>query len=66
MEPVYMKATISAGWVCALTVVALVGHLTFSGSLLLATLAVVPPIVLMRYWKAPVETLSQSIQGVLR
>jgi hypothetical protein len=66
MKPKYMKATISAVWVCALCAVALFGHLTFSAWVLLVAFAVLPPLVVMRYWRDPVQTTSQSIQEVLR
>jgi len=66
MQPKYMKATISAVWVCALCAVALFGHFTFSAWVLLVAFAVLPPLVVMRLWKDPVQTTSQSIQEVLR
>jgi hypothetical protein len=66
MQPQYMKAAISAVWVCALCVVALFGHFTFSAWVLLVAFAVVPPLVVMRFWRDPVQTTSQSIQEVLR
>jgi hypothetical protein len=66
MQPKYMKAMISAVWVCALCAVALVGHFTFSAWVLLVAFAVVPPLVVMRYWRDLVRTTSQSIQEVLR
>ena len=66
MEPKYLKAAFSAVWVCALCAVALYGHFTFSSWALLLALAVIPPLVVMRYWRDPVQTTSQSIQDVLR
>jgi hypothetical protein len=66
METMYLKTTIATGWMCALCAVALVGHFTSGGLILLVALSVVPPIVVLRYWTAPVETLSQSIREVLR
>jgi hypothetical protein len=66
MQPKYMKPTISAVWVCALCAVALFGHFTFSAWVLLVAFAVFPPLVVMRYWRDPVQTTSQSIQEVLR
>jgi hypothetical protein len=66
MQPKYMKATISAVWVCALCAGALLGHFTFSAWALLVAFAVIPPFVVMRYWREPVQTTSQSIQEVLR
>ena len=66
MQPKYMKATISAVWVCALCAVALYGDFTFSAWVLLLAFAVVPPLVVMRYWREPVQTTSESIQKALR
>ena len=66
MQQNYMKATISAVWVCALCAVALFGHFTFSAWVLLLAFAVVPPLVVMRYWREPVQTTSESIQKALR
>ena len=66
MQPKYMKATISVVWVCALFAGALFRHFTFSAWALLVAFAVIPPLVVMRYWREPVETTSQRIQEVLR
>ena len=66
MQPKYMKATISAVWVFLLCAVALYGDFTFSAWALLLAFAVVPPLVVMRYWREPVQTTSQSIQKALR
>ena len=66
MQLKYTKATISAVWVCALCAGALLGHLTFSAWALLVAFAVIPPFVVMQYWRQPVQTTSQSIQEVLR
>ena len=61
-----MQASISAIWVCALCGAALVGHFTFSAWALIVACAVIPPLVVFRYWREPVQTTSQSIQEVLR
>jgi len=45
---------------------ALFEHLTFSAWALLVAFAVIPPFVVMQYWREPVQTTSQSIQEVLR
>jgi hypothetical protein len=66
MQPKYMKATISVVWVGALCAGALFGHFTFSAWALLVAFAVIPPLVVMRYWREPVQTTSQRIQEVLR
>jgi hypothetical protein len=52
--------------VCALCAGALLKDFTFSAWALLVAFAVIPPFVLMRYWREPVQTTSQSIQEVLR
>ena len=66
MQPKYMKVTVSIGWVIALAAVAFFGHFTSSALILLAILAVVAPLVLMWFWRPPVQTTSQRIQDVLR
>jgi hypothetical protein len=66
MRPKYLKAAIFAVWVCAVCAVALFGHVIFSAWAFFVALAVLPPLVVMRYWRAPVQTVSQSIQEVLR
>jgi len=66
MQPKYMKGAISAVWVWALCAVALFGHFTFSAWVLLVAFAVLPPLVVMRFWRDPIQTTSQSIQEVLR
>jgi hypothetical protein len=66
MQPTYMKATVSAAWVGALAAIAFFGDFTSSALVLLAVLAVLGPLVLMWFWRPPVQTTSQSIQDVLR
>jgi hypothetical protein len=66
MQPKFMKPALSALWVCALCAMAFYAHLTFSAWALVVAFAVIPPLVVMRYWKEPVQTTSQSIQEVLR
>jgi hypothetical protein len=66
MQPIYMKATVSGAWVGALAAIAFFGDFTASALLLLAVLAVLGPLVLMWFWRPPVQTTSQSIQDALR
>ena len=62
-----IKATIAALWVFAMGTAALVANVTsFSSWLVLVGCAIVPPIVMMRYWNRPEQSMSQSIQQVLR
>jgi hypothetical protein len=66
MQPTYIKAAVSAAWVGALAAIAFLGDFTSSALLLLTVLAVVGPLVLMWFWRPPMQTTSQSIQDVLR
>jgi len=62
-----IKATIAALWVFAMGTAALVANVTsFSSWLVLAGCAIVPPFVMMRYWNPPDQTMSETIQKVLR
>ena len=62
-----IKVLAVAAWVLAIGAVALlVGVTSTSGWLVLAALAIVPPLVAMRFWKQPDQTMSQSIQEALR
>ena len=62
-----IKATIAALWVFAMGTAALVADVTsFSSWLVFAGCAIVPPFVMMRYWNSPDQSMSQSIQQVLR
>lgn len=62
-----IKVLAVAAWVLVIGAVALlVGVTSTSGWLALAALAIVPPLVAMRFWKRPDQTMSQSIQEALR
>jgi hypothetical protein len=62
-----IKAAVVALWVFAMGTAALVADVTsFSSWLVLAGCAIVPAFVMMRYWNSPDQTMSQSIQQVLR
>jgi hypothetical protein len=62
-----IKAMTAALWVFAMGTAALVADVTsFSSWLVLAGCAIVPPFVMMRYWNSPDQTVSESIQQVLR
>jgi hypothetical protein len=66
MQPKHVKIALSAVWVCALCAVAFYGHFTFSAWAPVVAFAVIPPLVVMRYWREPVQTTSERIQDVLR
>ena len=63
----YMKAIIAAVWVLAVCAAGLAGHVTVSSSwTVLVLCAVVPPLIMVRYWKQPPQSMSESIHEVLR
>ena len=62
-----IKVLTVTAWVLAIGAAGLLaGIASSSGWLALAALAIVPPIVAMRFWKRPDQTMSQSIQEALR
>ena len=67
MNRVSIKAVIAMLWVVAVTIVGIVGNVN---SLLLwtvlATVALLPPVLIVRRWSEPRQSMSQSIQEALR
>ena len=61
-----IKVAVAAVWILGVLAVGLVVGASSSFWLVLVALAIVPPFVMMRYWKGPDETISQSIQQILR
>jgi hypothetical protein len=62
-----IKAIVAAAWVLAVGAAGLLAGVTsLSGWLALAGLAIVPPLVMMRFWQQPDQTMSQSIQEAFR
>jgi hypothetical protein len=62
-----IKAGIAVAWVLVVGVAGFLAGVTSpSGWLALAGLAIVPPLVMMRFWQSPDQTMSQSIQDALR
>jgi len=67
MSPKHIKLTLAGLWAVALGGLGLVADVTSSsGWLMLASTAVVPPLVMMRYWNHPHQTLAQRIEQDLR
>jgi len=67
MNRVSIKAVIAMLWVVAVTIAGIVGNVN---SLLLwtvlAAVALLLPVVIMRWWSEPRQSMSQSIQAALR
>ena len=67
MQPKYLKATIAVLWILAVCGAGLLRDITSPSTwAFLVGLAVLPPLVMMRYWKAPAQSMSESIQKALR
>ncbi len=63
----YTKVTAAALWVFAVGAVGVLADVTSpSNWMLLAACAIVPLVVMARFWKNPEKTMSESIQQVLR
>ena len=67
MQFKYRKIACAAVWVLAMCVVGVAAHVTslFSWTVL-ACFALLQPIVMLRVWKDPVPSMSESIQKALR
>ncbi len=67
MQPLLIKTIIALLWVSTVSVVGIAGKLNSVTSwIVLAVVAVVPPVVVMWRWNDPRQTMSESIQEVLR
>ena len=67
MRTTYVNATITAlSVITAGAFGLLVPVTTPSGWFMLAAVAAAPPLVFMRYWKRPAQTMSESIQEAIR
>src|SRR3954451_3657318 len=67
MQLVSIKAVIAMLWILAVTISGIAGNVnSFLLWTVLAGVAVLPPLVMMRWWNAPRQSLSQSIQEALR
>jgi hypothetical protein len=61
------KSIAAGGWVLAIIVVGLVANVTsWSSSMVLALVALIPPVVLWRFWNVPATSMSESIRKELR
>jgi hypothetical protein len=67
METEHAKVASIAGWILAVGVLAYISGITsLAGWTILAAVAVIPPAVVMRLWRVPSQSMSESIQDVLR
>jgi Flp pilus assembly protein TadB len=67
MQLVSIKAVFAMLWVSAVSIAGLAGNVNSVWSwTVLAGAAVLPPLVMMRRWNDPRQSMSQSIQEALR
>jgi len=67
MQSEYTKAALLGLWVIAVYVAAVASDVSsVSHWIGLASLAIVPPVLARRFWSAPPETMSESIQEAVR
>jgi hypothetical protein len=67
MKPEHMKRAVLGVWALAWSVVALsINAISARGWIFLACAAVVPPLLLLRLWRPPAQTMSESIRDVLK
>ena len=61
------KAIAAGAWILAITAIAMVANLTAPSTLaVVALVALIPPVVLWRFWNVPVQSMSESIRKALR
>lgn len=62
-----IKALIVGGWVLGLGAIALSVNLTsVAGWSVLVGLGLLPPLIMLRMWKQPAQTISESIREAIR
>lgn len=67
MQTDQLKAAVIGMWILAVGVLAYISDPTsLAGWTVLAAVAATPPVVMMRLWRAPAQTVSESIREVLR
>jgi hypothetical protein len=67
MRLVSIKAIVAAVWVSAVCIVGLAGHLSSPSSLtVLASVALLPTVVMMWLWNDPPQSISESIREARR
>lgn len=67
MQTDQLKAVVIGTWILAIGVLAYISDPTsVAGWTVLAAVAATPPVVMMRLWRVPAQTVSESIRDVLR
>lgn len=67
MQIDFVKAALMAAWVVAVGALAYIsGTTSFAGWTLVAVVSLVPPALMVRLWRGPSPSMSETIQEVLR
>jgi hypothetical protein len=67
MKPEYAKAAALGLWVLAVYMTVVSANVSSVRYwIALASLVIVPPILAWRFWRAPAQTMSESIRGSIR
>lgn len=62
-----LKAALIGAWILAVGVLGyILGTTSLAGWAVLAAVSVIPPVVIMRLWRAPSQSMSESIREVMR
>jgi hypothetical protein len=57
-----IKMIVSAIWMLAALVIAVLTHPTWVAGIAIAAIGVLPPVVLLLWWNEPAQTMSESIR----
>jgi hypothetical protein len=67
MQLKYTKVTLACAWMFAISGAGLVANVnSLPNWTVLVGLAILPPLAMMRWWKEPAQTMSESIHEILR
>jgi hypothetical protein len=67
MHTDHLKAALIGAWVLAVGVLGyILGTASLAGWTVLAIVSVIPPVVIMRLWRAPSPSMSESIREVIQ
>jgi hypothetical protein len=67
MQTYYMKAALAGFWILGVGLLGYaVGATSLVGWTVLAALALTPPVAIMRLWRTPSQSMSESIREALR
>ena len=67
MQTDYVKTSVMGVWILAVGVLGhVLGAMSFVGWTVLVAMALTPPVVMMRLWRAPVPSMAESSREALR